>query len=280
MIFSRSLWETPGHIITQHHRLLLKDQYYYSDSGTAIYSITSKVLTNDSTVWGCVEVRDIVHHFYSPQQNSTDTIRDAIEFSIAEYHDGNHRLIETGNSDSFSVFPFSKEYQDTSLFFRYFPSILTDTFSTTIQSQSVNKPENNYRVSFQRSVGLTKVSFYFYPPVLGHDASTNHTLRNYVITSVNNPNEEAFPNNYELFQNYPNPFNPVTTIAFSIPQSQHVELKVYDILGNEIAILVNNFMNIGRHEVEFNGSDLSSGIYFYRLKAGGVIQTKKLVLIK
>lgn len=87
-------------------------------------------------------------------------------------------------------------------------------------------------------------------------------------------------NSYSLFQNYPNPFNPTTTISYSIPNREFVELKVYDLLGNQVANLVNEFKSVGSHSVNFNASNLSSGIYFYKLKAGNYIQTKKLILLK
>jgi len=85
---------------------------------------------------------------------------------------------------------------------------------------------------------------------------------------------------FNLFQNYPNPFNPVTTITFSIPQDGKVELKVYDVLGNEVATLVNEYREAGSYKVGFNGSTLSSGIYFYTLSAGSFIETKKLAILK
>ncbi|MGE5811029.1 MAG: YCF48-related protein [Ignavibacteria bacterium] len=81
-------------------------------------------------------------------------------------------------------------------------------------------------------------------------------------------------------QNYPNPFNPSTTISFSLPQSQNVELKVFDMLGNEVALLLDEYKSAGEHKIEFNGSELSTGIYFYQMKAGDFIKTKKLVLLK
>ena len=85
--------------------------------------------------------------------------------------------------------------------------------------------------------------------------------------------------NYSLSQNYPNPFNPETVISFSIPQQEFVELKIFDILGNEIAILVNELMDEGEHKVIFN-KQLSAGIYFYKIKAGKFIDTKKMIFAK
>jgi hypothetical protein len=83
-----------------------------------------------------------------------------------------------------------------------------------------------------------------------------------------------------LSQNYPNPFNPSTTIKFSIPNTQFTTLKVYNILGREVATLVNEEKTPGNYEVQFNGSNLSSGVYFYRLQSGSFSEIKKFVLMK
>ncbi|MBI5475866.1 MAG: T9SS type A sorting domain-containing protein [Ignavibacteriales bacterium] len=88
------------------------------------------------------------------------------------------------------------------------------------------------------------------------------------------------PLEFNLFQNYPNPFNPTTTIQFDIPNAGFVTLKVYNLLGQEVAMLVNEGKKIGRYEVEFDGSKLPSGIYFYRLVAGDYVSTRKFILIK
>ena len=83
-----------------------------------------------------------------------------------------------------------------------------------------------------------------------------------------------------LYQNYPNPFNPTTSISYQLPMISHVSLKVYDVLGKEIKTLVNERQNAGIHNLTFNGSNLPTGIYFYRLQAGNYTQTKKLILLK
>jgi len=85
---------------------------------------------------------------------------------------------------------------------------------------------------------------------------------------------------YSLFQNYPNPFNPVTIIRYQLPITSRVTLKVFDILGREVETLVNEEKPAGKYEVKFNASDLSSGVYFYQLKIGSFIQTKKMLLLK
>jgi hypothetical protein len=101
---------------------------------------------------------------------------------------------------------------------------------------------------------------------------------------VDNPNDlqddGGFVPDYYLHQNYPNPFNPSTSISYSISERAFVTLKVYDVLGNEIAILVNEEKTIGNYKVDFDASGLPSGIYFYRLQAGSFVETKKMVLMR
>ncbi len=98
-------------------------------------------------------------------------------------------------------------------------------------------------------------------------------------TNLENPGD-LYVQNYSLAQNYPNPFNPVTTIQYSIPQRSSVTLKVYDVLGNEVAALVNEEKDRGVYSVNFDASQLASGMYLYRIQAGSFVETKKMILIK
>lgn len=111
-----------------------------------------------------------------------------------------------------------------------------------------------------------------------YSAIANVNLTPASITEVEN--NETIPTNFSLSQNYPNPFNPETTISFNLPTQQHVTLKVYDILGNEVSTLVNDTKQAGSYQIKFNASALSSGIYFYNLKSGNFNKTMKMTLIK
>jgi hypothetical protein len=104
------------------------------------------------------------------------------------------------------------------------------------------------------------------------------TLFRTVATSVAEP--DAVPKEYALEQNYPNPFNPNTTIKFELPRASQVSLTVYDILGREVSVLVNDRRDAGVHEVEFDGSNLASGVYFYRMKAGDYVSTKRMLVVR
>jgi hypothetical protein len=88
------------------------------------------------------------------------------------------------------------------------------------------------------------------------------------------------PGEYSISQNYPNPFNPATKISFNLPKAGVVKLVVFDILGKEVATLVNGFTPSGTHDVDFNAAALSSGVYFYRIEAGDFTATKKMLLVK
>jgi len=101
-----------------------------------------------------------------------------------------------------------------------------------------------------------------------------------IVVSVDDKNTKVVPSSFKLYQNYPNPFNPTTNIEFRIVDFGFVSLKVYDVLGREIATLVNEEKRAGSYKVEFNGSNLSSGVYFYRLNSGSFVSTKKMLLIK
>jgi hypothetical protein len=93
-------------------------------------------------------------------------------------------------------------------------------------------------------------------------------------------NNNNIPDKFALFQNYPNPFNPITNLKFQMPRPGFAELKIFDILGREIAALVNEKLGAGTHQVNWDAASYPSGIYFYRLIAGDFNESKKMMLIK
>jgi len=105
-----------------------------------------------------------------------------------------------------------------------------------------------------------------------------------VTGNTGNENIASLPTEFSLAQNYPNPFNPVTKINYDLPVSGHVTIKIYDMLGKEVATLVNDNMDAGRYSAIFNGASatggLASGMYFYKIMAGSFTAVKKMVLIK
>ena len=175
------------------------------------------------------------------------------------------------------------QYQD------YFPFICVD--EVTFNKWGIQGPRKiftiydltGYTYSLSQGVGIDSIYDTF-------DFGENYvTLKGCIINgvvsgdtitvSVDDENPVQ-PTEFSLSQNYPNPFNPVTRIQYSVNSTQNVTLKVYDLLGREVATLVNEEKPAGNYEVEFDGSALTSGIYFYQVKAGNFIETKKMVLLR
>ncbi len=141
--------------------------------------------------------------------------------------------------------------------------------------------------------GMSEVTFHFYPyGIIGQGTMT------IVASRVSNPSENYtlifgarlepvgikqisnLVEGFRLDQNYPNPFNPVTKIEFAIPKSDYVDLRVYDLLGREVKVLLSQHLNIGEYEVEFDAKSFASGMYYYRLQSGENVSVKKMTLVK
>ncbi len=185
------------------------------------------------------------------------------------------------NSDSVELswrvsFPLTRSYflsiSDDSLFKNTIDTTIIDS-SIILRNLVLNK-KYFWKVKAQNEIGWSNFS----------------KVRNFnfLITAIKDKNKKSLI--FKLSQNYPNPFNPTTKIKYTIPTSENpllggargglVTLKIYDILGNEIATLVDKEQSTGEYEVEFDGNGLSSGIYFYQLKNEGFISTKKMILLK
>ncbi len=101
-----------------------------------------------------------------------------------------------------------------------------------------------------------------------------------VLTGIAERHPEQPPYEWHLFQNYPNPFNPVTTIRYTLPRTMHAILSVYNLLGKQVATLVDRIQDAGVHEQHFDGSGLASGVFFYDLTAGEYLETKRFLLVR
>ncbi len=142
----------------------------------------------------------------------------------------------------------------------------------------IGDAQNIEEVAYHRNLGALSTDafsnkFYVASRELGLEI-----VKNDLITAVEK--EKALPTQFTLSQNYPNPFNPSTKINYQLPEISFVALKIYDVLGNEIATLVNEEKPVGEYEVEFDGKGLPSGIYLYRLQAGNYSEVRKMVLLK
>ncbi len=145
------------------------------------------------------------------------------------------------------------------------------------------KNANTWSSLISDSIGITRMETGLSYDMKLTGAVINDKSYGTIVSAKENP--KTLRNTFSLYQNYPNPFNPTTRIKYSVPfvemhRYASVQLRVYDILGREIATLVNEKKSPGEYEVQFNGTNLPSGVYFYRLQAGSFSDTKKLILLK
>lgn len=183
---------------------------------------------------------------------ASDPISDGIQFIINDIYDRSPDNIAPFDSDASSIFIYLNG-----------PNVAGIKAST-----------NNYKVVYF-GFGFEQIT----------DSAVRDTLISRIINwsgimPTNLEDDGVFPYKFSLNQNYPNPFNPSTTISYSIPNESQVSLKIYDVMGKEVANLVDGKQSSGNHSVEFDASSMASGTYFYKLAAGEFISVKKMVLLK
>ena len=254
-----------------------------TDSGSVTYTITGSVNSSDSTRWEFQVARDLTRHqilypLFGDPHDTTYPIRDNSTFELIERHEGQHQLYrnEDAGSIHLDVFPFTRDFTDTTLIYRYRRVGVGDT----VAFRSAPYPETRSVFTFQQGVGLFR--FRYNSGTIDVFDTVHHYLLNSVIVSADGGSTAFQPNGFCLFQNYPNPFNPTTTIQYVIPVGTYgrTSLRVFDLLGREVVTLVNETKQPGEHTVHFNASALSSGVYFYWLEAGRYVDVKKLIVLQ
>jgi photosystem II stability/assembly factor-like uncharacterized protein len=174
---------------------------------------------------------------------------------IGPYIFGSQRILETGSDGKFMI---TYIYPNGEIDFDYqMPSYTKETLNT---------------------IEVFVENDFPYVWVAGNGFTILYRQFEKIPLEVNSENNSIYT--FSLFQNYPNPFNPNTTICYQIPQREFVSLKIYNLMGEEIKTLVNEEQSAGTYNIKFNGGNLSSGIYFYTLKSGNFIKTKKFILLK
>ena len=141
----------------------------------------------------------------------------------------------------------------------------------------------NFEIANDQYITNNNGVWYIEHNVLGDITDYNNPLYHQNINGVPLPikgNSNKTPSDYNLYQNFPNPFNPVTSICFDVPTKSFTKLIVYDILGKEVNVLIDDEMNPGTYKITWDGSNFSSGTYFYRFESGNFVSIKKLTLIK
>ncbi len=247
-------------------------QYLYLDTGRVDLRVIGSVPSQDSIRW---IVQEVGSHWTKYNDNPFGGPTSTCDtFEIIERTTGGHRLYRTGlpSEVTSSVMPFAANLPDTASPCRY-----ARVDSSGLRTFAVyGSPA--YYFSFKEDVGL----------VYGRTSDgctcipwwgTHHLLRTEILASVSSPSGKELAQDFRLEQNYPNPFNPSTTIRYALPWQSYITLSIFNTLGQQVAELVRGELEAGSHEAKFDAAGLPSGVYFYRLRAGDFVQTKKLILL-
>lgn len=201
--------------------------------------------------------------------------------------DGHNPLLGKGKSPSANVESGIIQGGCGILIFKYMQAFSTNVdLSVYVNNNLITNVTSNSEVSKIKQTDIIQVNiegpftfkFQQTSASSGQVSIGDINWTGYSVVGVNDKAESA--NSYLLEQNYPNPFNPETTIGYSIPNSGHVTLSVYNTLGQIVTTLVNGYENAGSYKVKFNAKDLTSGIYFYRINCGSFSASKKLIIVK
>jgi len=175
-------------------------------------------------------------------------------------------------------------------FYIFFSVVITsiDTISLfNEQTRVISYDLNSFtltQMQLSDKFGIIYAAFYEDPPLPWpeyiYDLTGCILSGNKYGTILSTQNKKFVERKFHLFQNYPNPFNPKTRIAFSLEKSEFVEINIFNIRGEKVAVLVSKIYSAGRHYVDFDASDLAGGVYFYRLTAGQLTACRKLLLLK
>ena len=266
----------------------------YIDTGSVTLEVIGRIATTNVVRW---TIREVLTHWeqtngmpWSGPSTMTTT------FELVEMDSGNHLLYRTGQSTDMrtSALPIPSNLADTGKVYRYAP---VDSSGTIVIHSYVDPGAPVFGYTLQQGVGLTQ-SFVGDGCTCIPWWSCQHSLRSVIVTHAPARVTTLPMQDFTLFQNFPNPFNPSTGIRYSVPFStgrdlvttggregrasgnSRVRIAVYDVLGREVAVLVDAMQTPGEHEVRFDGSNLASGMYLYRLTAGSNRLTRSMMLLK
>lgn len=250
--------------------------------GTARLTVLGANITSDSTTWLLkeqIEGTYCVQSVFPPGSDTCYARVDSTTFELIERHDWRHRLyrntshFETWNS----LVPIGRDLVEPSFLYRYAYPESAGTVIAQLQERPLY-PSIFYSIGMRADSGLfsvmSRTGF-----LTGGVFGSNHRLITGTIAAVRDKKVQV-PSEVVLHQNYPNPFNPSTSIKYQVPSTNLVTLKVFDVLGREVATLVDDKQEPGEHTTVWNPGQISSGVYFYRLVVGQHVEIRKAVLIR
>lgn len=272
--------------------------YWFRDGGVAIYTVSNDLLFGytENSHGAFLNAQKNIYAFAHDTLTVIKTFDGFMNSGIIQHDDRLYATIfdgyvHAGISSSVDGITWT---DDVTSWTGYMHSL--DFLNGSIYAAGICWQNNqNYSVVWQKSQGTWKIIF-SQPSVVPEYGFVciYHTARRLYVVGENGlgfylnldtvsgvePQENMLAKQFSLKQNYPNPFNPNTHIVFELPQNAFVSLRVYDIRGREVSVLVNEQKRAGEYSIMFDGSGLPSGTYFYRLQAGDYSETKKMILMK
>ncbi len=250
----------------------------YMDSRTQMLYLSNEITFNGyitSLKFNIVSASSqLMNNFKIKMKHTLDTsINSFYNSGLTTVYDGSYTIPGTGWQLINLQTPFWYNHPYNLLMEICFNNSVYTTNTVIFGSSAIGKNLHNH-ADLSSGDGCTEIT------TPGVSYTTRPNIRIYFHMSNIIKSEGEIPQKYSLSQNYPNPFNPVTKISFAIPKYSFVSLMIYDILGREIKNPVNEYVEPGNYTIDFNASELSSGIYFYKLVAGDFSETKRMILIK
>jgi Secretion system C-terminal sorting domain len=263
---------------TTAYSLIVSPDGAIADSGLVEYTVSDSTRSSDSTiVWGVKERRSLVHRSWNwrspsgdPTPDTTYAVTDSNTVYMVEDLSGRHQLHCASLIWSFPL------EDPAGPLFRY-----SDATPDTMLRTTMPYVWGFDTLILAQGLGLVQRHTYIHTNASSHNPIYYQLIVRLLEVSSGVQGEPSpLPASYSLRPNYPNPFNPTTTIKYELPTSTEVRLSVCDILGREVSVLVSGRKEAGIHEVRFDASNLSSGVYLCRLTAGSFVQTRKLLLLR
>ena len=251
---------------------------FYMDSRTQMLYLSNEITLNRIICRISFNVvsasNQVMNNFMIKMKNITDTlIGSNFHYGMTTVYNGTYQVPGAGWQEIILQNPFYSP-PDKNLLIEICFNNSTYTNNTIVYGSSATGKNLHNHADLSSGDGCTGIT------TTGSTFTARPHINFFYIACGIEKSEGEIPQKYSLSQNYPNPFNPVTKISFAIPKYSFVSLMIYDILGREIKNPVNEYVEPGNYTVDFNASEFSSGIYFYKLVAGDFSETKRMVLIK
>jgi polyhydroxybutyrate depolymerase len=244
------------------------EKLYKLNIKTISLDMDQYTLSYDNIVPDFVTIGPLVYKGWTPYiiEDSTANPGDILSFKLYLRNDGQERRVDDVEA---------RLYADD-------PRITIHNFHSTFGNISAGATvESGQGYSIQISSEFTQDTTIYFTLKISSDGNHywNDTMPLHIVTSISN-NDQPFPKTYALDQNYPNPFNPTTIINYELPTTIFIDLSIYNLLGEKITTLVSEKQNAGYHQVEWDAGHLSSGVYYYILRAGDFQDVKKMILLR